>query len=690
MDVRYNKDLELPIYLFKEGTNYEAQRLLGAHFARQGSTDGVVFRVWAPNAAAVSVVGDFNDWNERMNPCGEVLKSGIWQTFVPGLARYDLYKFCIQTKDGRYLYKADPFAVHTETRPGDASRVCSVEDYVWQDADWQQQRRSRNVLEAPVNIYEVHLGSWRLHEDGNPYTYRELADELVPYVKKMNYTHVELLPVTEYPFDGSWGYQVTGYFAPTSRYGTPENFMYLVDRCHQEQIGVILDWVPAHFPKDAFGLYRFDGTACFENADLRLGEHKEWGTAVFDFGKPEVRSFLISSALNWLETYHADGLRVDAVASMLYLDYGRKDGEWSPNVNGGRENLEAVAFLQQLNRAVFERVPGVMMIAEESTAWPLVTKPTNVGGLGFNFKWNMGWMNDMMEYVQTDPLFRKGQHEKLTFSFFYAFSENFVLPISHDEVVHGKKSLLDKMFGSYDEKFAGMRVFLGYMMAHPGKKLLFMGQEFGQFIEWDEKKQLDWLLLGYDRHAQLQRYVEQLNGFYLQNPALWQVDTSWEGFEWLVPDDRDQNIVAFLRRDKEGNALMTVCNFSPVQRTGYRIGVPAPGKYKQIFNSDREEFGGSMPHRGVSVSAAAIPMHGREYSVELAVPPMSFTCYTVPAFDATEAERAKAAAAKKPAAPKKTAAVTPKASAAKTAAATKKAAPQKAAATKKASGKKAE
>ncbi len=649
MDLRQNKELELPVYLFKEGTNFESEQLLGAHACCYHGVEGVLFRVWAPNAVAVSVVGDFNDWNERSNLCGNLFGSGIWQTFCPGLQQYDLYKFCIQTADGRFLYKADPFAFHTETRPGDASKIYDLNGYDWGDGAWCAAREKADVMNGPVNIYEAHLGSWKLHGDGNPYTYRELADELVPYLKSMHYTHVEFMPATEYPFDGSWGYQVTGYFAPTSRYGTPKDFMYLVDSCHRAGIGVILDWVPAHFPKDAFGLYRFDGTPCFEDADPLRGEHKSWGTAVFDFGRPEVQSFLISSALFWLKQYHVDGLRVDAVASMLYLDYDRRDGEWRPNKHGGHENLEAVAFLQKLNAAVFKNCPWAMMIAEESTAWPLVTRPADVGGLGFNFKWNMGWMNDMLEYVQTDPLFRGGRHDKLTFSFFYAFSENFVLPISHDEVVHGKKSLLDKMFGDYDAKFAGMRTFLGYMMAHPGKKLLFMGQEFGQFSEWSEAKSLDWMLLDYEKHAQLQGYVRALNEFYLKHPAMWQVDYSWEGFEWLVPDDKDQNIVVFLRRDAAGNALMVVCNFSAVGRTGYVAGVPYPGRYSRIFCSDDVAYGGAGEKVPAWVAAKKQPSHGRDYSVSLTIPAMSVTCYTVPAAPAPELEKAPA---KKPAAKK--------------------------------------
>ncbi len=637
MDIPQSKDLELPIYLFREGTNYCAHELFGAHSATHHGVEGVVFRVWAPHAQAVSVVGEFNDWNERSNPCGNINDSGIWQTFIAGVRQFDLYKFCIKTEDDNYLYKADPFAFHTETRPGDASRFYEIEGYEWQDADWQQQKRSGNPLEGPVNIYEMHLGSWRQHPDGKPTTYRELATELVAYLKRMQYTHVEFLPVTEHPLDGSWGYQTTGYFAPTSRFGTPQDFMYLIDACHVAGIGVIMDWVPSHFPKDRFGLYRFDGKPCFENADPMQGEHKQWGTAVFDYAKGEVKSFLISGALFWLGKYHIDGLRVDAVASMLYLDYGRQPGEWRPNPDGGRENIAAVTFLQQLNKEVFARLPGVMMIAEESTAWPLVSAPVDAGGLGFNLKWNMGWMNDMLEYVQVDPLYRGSCHEKLTFSFFYAFSENFVLPISHDEVVHGKKSLLDKMFGEYDRKFAGMRVFLGYMMAHPGKKLLFMGQEFGQFIEWNEAQQLDWLLLDYPKHRQLLDYTRQLNGLYRQAPAFWQQDFSWDGFEWIVPDDRNQNIVVFLRRSaNEERQLIAVCNFSMIPQENYRFGVPFAGKYREIWNSDRKEWGGSdwLPtgkkRRCTTVTAKPVEAHGRRQSICVDIPPMSVLFYETP------------------------------------------------------------
>ena len=631
MEIRQNQELEMPIYLFKEGTNYESDRLIGGRLVNYNGMDGVRFRVWAPNAVSVSVVGDFNDWNERMNPCGNLSGSGIWQTFCPGVKAGDLYKFCIQTKDGRYLYKADPFALYAEKRPGDASRVYNIEGYEWGDAEWQAAKKQKDIVNAPVNIYEVHAGSWKQHKDGSFYTYRELAAELIPYLKEMHYTHVELLPITEHPLDASWGYQVGSYFAPTSRFGEPKDFMYFIDRCHQEGIGVILDWVPAHFPKDAFGLYRFDGTPLFEDANPARGEHKEWGTAVFDYGKKEVQSFLISSAVFWLGKYHLDGLRVDAVASMLYLDYGRKPGEWQPNYKGGRENLEAVAFLRKLNKVVLSKFPGALMIAEESTAWPQVTRPGEEGGLGFNFKWNMGWMNDMLEYVKIDPFFRKGSHGKITFSLMYAFSENYILPISHDEVVHLKKSLLDKMYGDYDAKFAGARVFRGYMTAPPGKKLLFMGQEFGQFAEWNEKKQLDWEVLKYEKHIGLQKLNKRLNEFYLEHPALWKHDYSWDGFEWLIPDDSERNIIAFLRKDGAGDTLLFVCNFAAVERDAYVVGVPAAGRYRELLCSDAAEFGGAGGKRAASVVAKAKPAQKQPYSLTLSLPAMSMVCYAVPA-----------------------------------------------------------
>lgn len=609
----------IPLYLFHEGTNARAYEFLGAHPSENGE---VVFRVWAPNVQWAGVAGDFNGWDAEQAAMRKI-SSGIWECSLKNVKRFDAYKFFFKTADGRTFYKADPYAFHTETRPETASKYYGSLDFEWNDEKWLSKRKTVSIYESPVNIYEVHIGSWQTHGDGNVLNYRELADRLIPYVKDMGYTHIELLPVTEYPFDGSWGYQVTGYFAPTSRYGTPDDFAYFVDKAHREEIGIILDWVPAHFPKDAHGLYEFDGGACYEYADPRKGEHYEWGTRVFDYGRPEVQSFLVSSAMFWIDKYHIDGIRVDAVASMLYLDYGRKNGEWVANIHGGKENLEAVDFLRKLNEAIFREHGDVMVIAEESTAWPMVSKPTYLGGLGFNFKWNMGWMNDCLRYFSLDGLSRKFNHDKLTFSFFYAFSENFILPVSHDEVVHGKCSLINKMPGSYEEKFAGVRSFLGYMMSHPGKKLLFMGSEFGQFIEWNYKQPLDWLLLDYDSHRQLKDYVASLNRFYIQNPPLWEVDYSWEGFNWIVSDDRDNSVVAYIRRDKSGNEIISLCNFTNVTRHKYRIGVPKQGTYRVVFSSADPAFGGRGESTVGSVRAKKKPMHGYDYSIELDIEGLS-------------------------------------------------------------------
>ena len=617
---------DFPAYLFHQGTNYKAQELLGAH---RVDADTVEFTTWAPHAQSILIVGEFNQWGQgEQFPMKKLNDEGLWQGRVTGLQEYDTYKFLITGPDGAEHFKSDPYAFHTETRPGTASKLYTLEGYQWGDGKWLEHRDAAPVNASPMNIYEVHLGSWRTYPDGTPYDYNKLAEELVPYVRDMGYTHVELLPVTEYPYDGSWGYQVTGYFAPTSRYGAPKDFMHLIDAFHQAGIGVIMDWVPAHFPKDENGLCEFDGGYCYEYSDARKMEHRGWGTRVFDYGRCEVQSFLISSALFWIEQYHIDGIRVDAVASMLYLDYDRRDGQWAPNVYGGRENLEAVAFLRKLNSAILSDHPHVLMIAEESTAWPMVTKPDYVGGLGFNFKWNMGWMNDVLSYLSTDPYFRSYNHDKLTFSMMYAFSENYILPISHDEVVHGKCSLIGRMPGEYPQKFAGARAFLGYMMSCTGKKLLFMGSEFAQFIEWNYEQQLDWLLLDYDAHRQMQDYVRELNHFYKDHPAFWQIEDSWDGYQWIDANDSSRNLLSYIRKDEAGHEIVVLANFSPVAWEDCIIGIPDAVSYTVALSSDEARFGGSGNDLGVMKVNRKVPCHGFQQSITLTVPPMS-TLYLV-------------------------------------------------------------
>lgn len=614
-------------HLFYEGKNVRAYEYLGAHRQSDGK---VVFRTWAPNAKAISVVGDFNGWNPQANYMYKCNNGGVWECVIDGVGDFCVYKYCIEADYGTMTLKSDPYGYHFETRPSNATRFYDIEGFEWHDQTWQA-GQSPNKLDKPMNIYEIHAGSWRTYPDGNPFGYVKLAEELVPYLKDMNYTHVELMPMTEYPYDGSWGYQVAGYYAPTSRYGEPKDFMRFVDILHQNGIGVIMDWVPAHFPKDMHGLYRFDGTPTYEYSDWRKGEHKEWGTCVFDFGRNEVRSFLISNALFWLDKYHIDGLRVDAVASMLYLDYNRSNGEWMPNIYGGHENLEAVEFLQMLNTAVKQYYPNAMMIAEESTAWPHVTGDPADGGLGFTFKWNMGWMNDSLRYFSMDPVYRSYDHNLLTFSLMYAFSENFVLALSHDEVVYGKASMLQKMPGDYDMKFAGLRAFMSYVMAHPGKKLNFMGAEFGQFDEWNYQKQLDWNLLEYPMHSKLKDFNKQLNKFYLDHPEFWEIDDSWKGFQWIALDDYQQSVISFRRIDKLGNEIIVICNFCPVRREGYRIGVPVHGRYTQVFSSDSMEFGGTGEDNGTVTSDEELPLHDLDQSISINLPALSVQYYQLTA-----------------------------------------------------------
>jgi len=618
---------DFDLHLMAEGTHYRNYEKLGAHVRTVDGIRGVHFAVWAPNAKRVSIIGDFNQWDGRRHPMRFHTGAGIWEIFIPGLREETVYKFEIKWRRfGFITHKTDPYGFYFERRPKTGAIVYDINQYLWRDDEWMEKRKTRNALDAPISIYEVHLGSWmRAPEEGNRYlTYRELAHKLVEYVKQMGYTHIELLPVTEHPYGGSWGYQTVGYYAPTSRHGQPQGFAYFVDYCHRNEIGVILDWVPAHFPKDGHGLAYFDGTHLYEHADPRKGEHQDWGTLIFNYGRNEVRNFLLGNALFWLEKYHIDGLRVDAVASMLYLDYSRQEGQWIPNVFGGRENLEAVDFLRKFNELVHEQHPGVITLAEESTSWPLVSRPPYDGGLGFDYKWNMGWMNDTLKYIEMDPINRKYHHGKLTFSLMYAFSENFVLPLSHDEVVHGKKALLEKMPGDYWQKFANLRALYGYMCGHPGKKLLFMGSEFGQWIEWNHQRSLDWHLLGYDSHRQLQDYVRDLNRLYTQAPPLYEVDFDYPGFQWIDFQDANGSTIAFQRKAKNPeDYLIFAINFTPVPRTGVRLGVPEAVFYKEVLNSDSWIYGGSNMGNSGGVSATAEEWAGWPCSMLVTLPPLS-------------------------------------------------------------------
>lgn len=616
---------------FAKGIHYEIYQVLGAHRRTISGTEGVQFAVWAPNAMRVSVVGDFNNWDGRRHMMELQGDSGVFALFIPGLCVGDLYKFELRIKGGAVVLKADPYAGYAQKRPDNASVIYDSSDFVWTDGDYLARRKKTDPLTRPVSIYEVHLGSWKkpTEEDGSFYNYRELAVMLADYVKELGYTHIELMPVMEHPFDGSWGYQVTGYYAPTSRYGTPSDFKYFMNYMHEQGIGVILDWVPAHFPKDAFGLAKFDGTCLYEHQDKRQGEHPHWGTLIYNYARPQVSNFLIANAMYWVEQFHADGIRMDAVASMLYLDYGKKDGEWIPNRNGGRENLDAMELLKHLNSMMQKRNRNVLMIAEESTAWPMVSGAVEEGGLGFSMKWNMGWMNDFLQYMKQDPLFRKGMHGALTFSLMYAFSERFLLVFSHDEVVHGKGSLINKMPGEYAQKFANLRLAYAYMMGHPGKKLLFMGQDFAQFAEWNEAKSLDWqLVTEYETHRSFQSFCKDLNHFYQKHPALYEQDFVPEGFCWMSCMDADHSIVSFIRKGKRADELLLfACNFTPVTYEKFRQAVPCAGKYKEIFNSDAAKYGGSNAVNPRVKTAKNIAQDGQEYSVEITLPPLGVAVF---------------------------------------------------------------
>ena len=631
---------ELDHYLFGQGNHYEIYKKMGAHEVTKNGKRGVYFAVWAPHAVNVSVIGEFNDWDETKDKMKRGEPLGIYTCFVPEAKKGDLYKFCIETQAGEKIYKADPFANYAELRPGTASRITDISNLNWSDSKWMTAREKWDNKEEPVSIYEVHMGSWMRHpgrEDEGFYTYREFAEAITKYVKEMGYTHVELMPVMEHPFDGSWGYQVTGYYAPTSRYGTSEDFMYFVDYLHKQGIGVILDWVPAHFPKDNFGLSNFDGTCLYEHADPRQGVHPHWGTLIFNYGRPQVSNFLIANAMFWADKYHVDGIRMDAVASMLYLDYGKNDGEWIPNIYGGNENLEAIEFLKHLNSMFKKKYPDALLIAEESTAWPKITGELNDEGLGFDYKWNMGWMNDFIDYMKKDPLFRGGAHDELTFSMVYAYSEKFMLCLSHDEVVHGKASLLMKMPGTMEEKFANLRAAYGFMTVHPGKKLLFMGQEFAQEREWSEERGLDWELLETPEHAQFQEYVKALWKFYREAPALYELDDDPDGFEWINHMESEKNMLTLIRKSKKKEeTLVIVCNFSALKYEKYQMGVPYAGKYKEVFNSDGKQFGGTGAGNPRLKSSKKTEADERKNSLTITVAPLAIQIF---AFKEAEEEK---------------------------------------------------
>lgn len=615
---------ELDHYLFGQGNHYEIYKKLGAHKVSKGKKTGVYFAVWAPNARAVNVVGEFNDWDMEANPMERGEPLGIYTCFIPGVQEDEMYKYCIETYTGEYIFKADPFANYAELRPGTASKVTDITDLKWTDSVWMEKRSAWKHQTEPMSIYEVHIGSWKRHlgrEDDGFYTYREFAKEITKYVKDMGYTHIELMGVAEYPYDGSWGYQVTGYYAPTSRYGTPKDFAWMINYLHKNNVGVILDWVPAHFPRDAHGLANFDGTPTFEYADPKKGEHPDWGTKIFDYGKNEVRNFLISNALFWVEQFHVDGLRVDAVASMLYLDYGKQDGEWTANKYGGNKNLEAIDFFKHLNSVVLGRNPGALMIAEESTAWPKVTGDVEDDGLGFSLKWNMGWMHDFTEYMKLDPIFRKGAHNQMTFAMSYAYSENYILVLSHDEVVHLKCSMINKMPGIGFDKYANLKAGYAFMMGHAGKKLTFMGQEFAQLREWSEERELDWYLLAEEEHLQLQNWMKALLHLYKRNKAMYELDSSWEGFEWVNADDASRSIFSFIRHSKDCKKnLLFICNFTPIPREDYRVGVPKKKQYKLVLNSDDVQYGGSGEERPLAYKAVKSECDGRPYSFAYSLP----------------------------------------------------------------------